>query len=301
MYSSVNDLSIWTQMLNEQILEFKPLAHFLKQTETLTSGKKAKYARGLTIDTYKGFEVVGHSGQGLGGRSHLMAIKEKQIGIVVLTNLESINATRIAYQILDILLSDEKNTLDTSDTNTRFKKQDINNFTGEYKEVNSDMTMKLFVENDTLKALGSMGKMPVSLVQFSKNRFHRTQSENVKYDFNKSVNHDMIISFGGTPFYFKHAKFIDATSVNAEDFIGDFYSEELDVSYHFYTEGNLLKLKYKGNSGMTLKPIQFNQFGNNDRTLYHFVKDKDDKVTSMLLSCDGTVKDIIFKKKRIAK
>lgn len=300
MYSSVNDLAIWTQILNEHISEFKPLAQFLKQTETLNSGKKANYANGLMIDTYKGFEVAGHSGQSFGGRSYLMAVKEKQIGIVVLTNFENYNATSIAYQILDILL-DDVNFQEEQKINIPFEKQDINDFIGEYKEVNSDMTMKLFVENDTLKALGSIGRIAVPLMQYAQNKFHRLQSENVKYDFTESPNHDMVISFGGTPFYFKHAKFIDATLVNIKDFIGDFYSEELDVNYHFYIEDNTLKLTYKESDTVTLKPIQLNQFGNGDRTLYHFAKDKNNKVTGMLLSCDGTVKDIIFKKKRIAK
>lgn len=299
MGSTVNDLAIWTSMLNEQIAEFKPLAQFLKQTEILNSGEKANYARGLMIDTYKGFEVAGHSGQGFGCRSHLMAIKEKQIGIIVVTNFENYNTTRIVYQILDVLL-DDLNFQEKQNRNLPFEKQDVNNFIGEYKEVNSDMTMKLFVENDTLKALGSMGKIPVALVQYATNKFHRLQSENVKYDFTASPNHDMVISFGGTPFYFEHAKFIDATSVNVEDFIGDFYSEELDVNYHFYLKDNALKLSYKESEEVTLKPIQLNQFGNGDRTLYHFVKDRNGKVTGMLLSCDGTVKDIVFKKKRIA-
>jgi CubicO group peptidase (beta-lactamase class C family) len=299
MGSSVNDLGIWAQMLNEQIAEFKPLAQFLKQTETLNSGEKANYARGLMVDTYKGFEVVGHSGYGFGSRSHLIAVKEKQLGVMVLTNTQTVDATRIAYQILDILLKEEKMN-EVKAVQPLFEKQDINQFTGEFKEVNSDMIMKLFVENDTLRALGQMSKIPVALVPYAKNKFHRLQSQNVKYDFTPSASHDMIISFGGTPFYFERAKFIDATSVKVKAFTGDFYSEELGVTYHFSSEGNTLKLMYKENKEITLKPIQLNQFGNGDRTLFHFVKDKNDKVTGMLLSCDGTVKEIIFKKKRIA-
>jgi hypothetical protein len=299
MGSSVNDLGIWAQMLNEQIAEFKPLAQFLKQTETLNSGEKANYARGLMVDTYKGFEVVGHSGYGFGARSHLIAVKEKQLGVMVLTNTQTVDATRIAYQILDILLKEEKMN-EVKAVQPLFEKQDINQFTGEFKEVNSDMIMKLFVENDTLRALGQMSKIPVALVPYAKNKFHRLQSQNVKYDFTPSASHDMIISFGGTPFYFERAKFIDATSVKVKAFTGDFYSEELGVTYHFSSEGNTLKLMYKENKEITLKPIQLNQFGNGDRTLFHFVKDKNDKVTGMLLSCDGTVKEIIFKKKRIA-
>ncbi|WP_458628379.1 serine hydrolase domain-containing protein [Winogradskyella sp. PC D3.3] len=298
MGSSVDDMAIWMQMLNEQILEFKSLAEFLKTTETLISGKNAKYARGLMLDNYKGYETVNHSGFGFGGRSQLIAVPEKQIGIIVLTNSQGIDAPRIAYQILDILLSNTEKTIEENDDRVSFKKQDFNKVIGEYKEINSDMTMKIFVENDTLKSKGSMGRTSVALVQFEKNKFHRKQSEHVKYDFTGSPNHDMVISFGGTPFYFKRAKLIDADVVVVNEFGGFFYSEELDVRYHFYTEENMLKLTYKSKDAINLQPVQLNQFGNNDRTLYHFLKDKNNSVTGMLLSCDGVVKEVIFKKEK---
>ena len=143
-----------------------------------------------------------------------------------------------------------------------------------------------------------MGKVSAALVQFGTNKFHRVQSENVKYDFTPSANYDMIISFGGTPFYFERAKFIDAASVDVNEFEGYFYSEELDVRYHIYVEENTLNLTYKGKDVIKLNPVQLNQFGNNDRTLYHFIKDENNLVIGMLLSCDGTVKEIIFKKEK---
>ncbi|WP_400075527.1 serine hydrolase domain-containing protein [Winogradskyella sp. R77965] len=298
MGSSANDMAIWMQMLNEQILEFKPLAQFLKTTEVLASGEKTKYARGLMIDDYKGYKAVTHSGFGFGGRSQLITIAEKQIGIIVLTNSQSIDAPRVGYQILDILLSNNEKIIVENEDSNSFNKQGFNEFIGEYKEINSDMTMTLFVENNTLKSKGSMGKTSVDLIQFAKNKFHRVQSENVKYDFSPSSTHDMIISFGGTPFYFERAKFIDKDIVVVNEFEGYFYSEEIDVKYRFYTEENTLKLTYNGKDTIILNPIQLNQFGNNNRTLYHFVKDENNLVTGMLLSCDGTVKEIVFKKEK---
>ena len=298
MGSSVNDMILWIQMLNEQNLDFKSLAQFLKETEPLASGEMAQYARGIMLDDYKGFTAISHGGFGFGGRSQLITIPEKQIGVVVLTNLQSIDAPRIGYQILDVLLSDSNYNQEESEHNASFIKQNINDFIGEYKEVNSDMTMTLFIENDTLKSKGSMGRTSAALLQYGKNKFHRAQSEHVKYDFTPSKSHDLIISFGGTPFYFKHAEFVDAESVVVSDYEGYFYSEELDVRYHFYSEGDRLKLSYKGNEAINLNSIQLNEFGNNDRTLYHFIKNENNVVTGMLLSCDGTVKEIIFKKEK---
>ena len=300
MGSSINDMAIWMQMLNEQVPEFKSLAEFLKTTETLNSGDEAKYARGIILDDYKGYTVANHSGFGFGGRTQLIVSRELQIGIIVLSNLQSINAPRVAYQILDVLLSDKVKTITKEEISQNFTVQDLNLFVGEYKEIHSDMTMKLFIENDSLKSIGSMGKTSASLDQFAENKFHRTHSQNVKHDFTPSKAHDMSISFGGTPFYFKRAKFIDVDLVNLSDFVGDFYSEELDVTYHFIVEEGALKLSYKANKNINLYPVQLNEFGNNDRTLYHFTKDKKGAITGMLLSCDGTVKDITFKKKEIA-
>ncbi|WP_407556409.1 serine hydrolase domain-containing protein [Winogradskyella sp. 4-2091] len=300
MGSSVNDMAIWMQMLNTQILEFKPLAEFLKTPETLISGKKAKYARGLMLDNYKGYETLNHNGFGFGGRSQLITVLEKQIGIIVLTNSQEIDAPRIAYQILDILIeNDERIKNETEEEEEMvFKAQKFKEFIGEYKEINSDMTMKIFVEKDSLKSIGSMGRTSTALVQYDENKFHRAQSQNVKFDFTPSASHDMIISFGGTPFYFEHAKFIDAESVDISHFTGKFYSEELDVIYHLFIEDETLKLTYKGNGNISLHAVQLNDFGNNDRTLYHFLKDENDKVTGMFLSCDGTVKEIVFKKEK---
>ncbi|MBU2928198.1 hypothetical protein, partial [Winogradskyella psychrotolerans] len=232
-----------------------------------------------------------------GGRSQLITVPEKQIGVIVLTNSQGIDAPRIAYQILDVLL-DKNKIHEETNVKVSFKKQNSKEFIGEYKEINSDMTMKIFVENDTLKSIGSMGRTSVALVQYDQNKFYRTQSQNVKYDFTPSVSHDLMISFGGTPFYFKHAKFIDVEAVKISDFVGDFYSEELDVSYRFFEENAMLKLVYADRESANLQPVQLNEFGNNDRTLYHFIKDKNNIVIGMLLSCDGTMKEIEFKKEK---
>ena len=120
----------------------------------------------------------------------------------------------------------------------------------------------------------------------------RLNSQNVKYNFTKTNQADVIIYFGATPFYFKRAKFINRKSVNPMEFTGNYYSEELDVTYNFYVKDNVLYLSYNNNPNIKLFPVQLNEFGNNKRTLYRFNKDK----SMLFLSCDGTVKDIEFVK-----
>ncbi|WP_452230324.1 serine hydrolase domain-containing protein [Lacinutrix sp. MEBiC02404] len=296
MGSSINDMAIWMRMLNEQILEFKGLSQFLKATEILKDGEKAKYARGIMIDTYKGNIVASHGGYAFGGRTQLITIAEKQLGILVLTNLQSIDAPSIAYQILDILLSDDNNNVVVHKEEEVFKQARLDKYIGDYKEINSDMTMQLFVENDTLKAKGSIGRSATSLLQFAANKFHRKDSQQVKYDFTPASHHDMIILFGGTPFYFKRATLIDPETVNSTDFVGSYFSEEVGVTYRFFVADNVFKLSYKNNENIPLHPIQLDEFGNNSRTLYRFTRDKENHIIGMLLYSEGTIKDIFFKK-----
>ena len=296
MGSHIKDMAIWARMLNEDIPEFRNLAQFLKTTEVLTNGEKANYARGLMVDDYKGYETISHSGYGFGGQSQLIIVPEEGIGIILLTNLQSINPTPLSYKVLDILLNPKEQESKSIDSVIDFKTQNLNQFTGDYKEVNSDLTMLISEENDTLKAQSSMGSNKIPLQQNDTNKFVRRNAHNVKYNFEKTPQYDMVISFGGTPFYFKRAKLIKTNPENLIEFSGDYYSEELETTYHFFIENDTLKLSYTNNTNITLYPVQLNQFGNRDRTLYHFTTGNDGTIKGMLLSCDGQASNIEFTK-----
>jgi CubicO group peptidase (beta-lactamase class C family) len=294
MASTVEDLSKWIGVLNGINSEFKSLSKFLIQCEKLENGEKAKYARGVMVDNYKGFQTISHSGYGWGGQSQLITIPEKNLGVVILTNLESINPTPISYQILDLFLNDI--TIEKSDEVKKYKIENFNNFIGQYKEINSDMKMEFFIENDTLKAKGSQAKKGISLSQFKKNKFHRANNESVTYDFTKSKKQDLIISFGGTPFYFKKAQFVKPETVKINEFIGTYYSEELNTTYIFFEKDNKLYLTYKNHQNIVLSTVEIDEFGNNARTSYQFKRNKNKQIVSMELSSEGTVKNINFVK-----
>jgi hypothetical protein len=246
------------------------------------------------VDDYMGYKTYSHSGFGFGGQTQLITIPEQNISIVILTNLQSINPTPISYKIIDLIGLNTKKDTKTISKFVPFKSQKLNTFIGDYKEINSDMTMRISLENDTLKAQGSMGKTALSLQQKNTNIFVRSNAQNVKYDFTKTSKYDMIISFGGTPFYFKRANLITENPKNLTAFTGNYYSEELETTYHFFIDNNTLKLSYTNNENITLYPVQLNQFGNRDRTLFHFKTGRTQQIKGMLLSCDGQSSSISF-------
>ncbi len=296
MASTVEDVLKWIAVLNGTNSELKSLSKFLIHCEKLENGEKAKYARGVMVDKYKGFQTISHSGSGWGGQSQLITVPEKNIGIIIMTNLESINPTPISYQILDVFINEK--TIEKSNTKKLYQNENFNTFIGQYKEMNSAMKMEIFVENDTLKAKGSQAKKGIGLLAFEKSKFHRMNNESVTYDFTKNKNHDLIISFGGTPFYFKKAQFVKPETVKINEFVGTYYSEELNTTYTFYEKDNKLFLAYKNNENIALSTIEIDEFGNNARTSYQFKRNQNNQIVSMELSSEGTVKNINFIKQR---
>ena len=294
MGSTIKDMALWINMLNGDNAAFIELSRFLTTLETLPSGEKAKYARGIMVDDYKGLKTVSHSGYGWGGQSQLITIPEKKLGVILMTNLESINPTPISYDILDLFIPKTEIGKEKVSKSFKSRPKDFKSFAGQYKEINSDMKMEILFENDTLKSKGARAKNPIALKGFEKNKFHRINSESVKYDFTKNTKHDLVISFGGTPFYFKRALFIDSKTVNVMEYTGKFYSNELDVTYNFYEKEGVLYLSYRNHENIPLSTVQKDEFGNNDRTLYRFTRNDKNEISGMLLSCDGSVKEIDF-------
>lgn len=294
MTSNVEDLVKWVSVLKGTNSEFKSLTNFLIQCEKLENGEKAKYARGVMVDNYKGYQTISHSGYSWGGQAQLIAIPEKNLGIIILTNLESINPTPISYQILDLFLNDTAIKKPNKVKKRKDLNKNFNEFIGQFKEINSDMKMEIFIENDTLKSKGSQAKKGVSLLSFEKNKFQRINNESVKYDFTKSKEQDLIIYFGGTPFYFKKTQFVKSENVKIDEFVGNYFSEELNTTYIFFKKDNKLYLTYKNHENIALSTVEIDEFGNNARTSYQFIRNGNNQIISMKLSSEGTVKDIHF-------
>jgi len=297
--SSVEDLAIWSNVLNGSNPDFLDLTHFLTTAEELPSGETAQYARGVMIDDYRNKRTVHHSGYGLGGQSQIIAVPQAGIAVIILTNLESIDPSPLSYKIIDLFLPVRDTESSEATQPFRHKRRDLKKFAGQYKEQSSDMQMELFIENDTLKALGSLGSRPKILVGVEKGKFVRAISPDVMYDLMpaRNTNADLIVYFGGTPFYFSRANFIDAGSVDLSDFTGKYHSVELSVEYAVYVENGTLYLDYPNHSKIKLTPGQQDEFGNGQRVLYHFEGNDENEVVRLLLSAEGTVRNIEFLKK----
>ena len=106
----------------------------------------------------------------------------------------------------------------------------------------------------------------------------------------------MKIDFGGAPFYLERIELVQPEAIELADYVGRYYSDELEVEYTIGVENGELILSYPFNDHVKLVPRQTDTWGNQSRTRYSFIRDKNREVKSFNLSREGTISNIVFNK-----
>ncbi|MFT5917139.1 MAG: hypothetical protein ACI81T_003654 [Bacteroidia bacterium] len=233
--SNPKDLAKWSMIFTNSSHKFTELAQFIIHQDTFLDGS-VNYARGVFVEDYKGYKTVHHSGRGLGLRTQMISIPSEKLSVIVFVNSEHIGAVNLSYQILDLLLPSQKNgnTVETSEkANFLSTKLNLNQFVGNYQELNSDLGMAISAQNDTLMAKSSFGRNGVPLAPTSENTFERIGNSSVQHFFYPKNQHEWkrIVSFGGAKFYFEKVDLVDAKEVDLQNYVGQYHSQELDVNY----------------------------------------------------------------------
>ncbi len=298
--STISDMSKWSEIFLDETHKFSYISKFLTTKDILNNGSSITQARGIFVWEFEGNTLIGHGGRDVGMRSYFVCIPKKELAIMVYTNSEHINAQAIAFEILEVL-TEKNGKLDKKEVVAyQYSKEKLSSFVGDYQEKNSDLLMSFFIENDTLKVRTSMGKMAVPLLSDSKNIFYRQNSKNVVYNFynifehNKNSDFDLSVDFGEARFYFEKIELFPKEKINESDYIGEFYSDELDVTYKIIEDNNNLILSFPNNEDIKLFSRRENEFGTNQKVRLSFQRNKKGKIISFKVAAEGTVKDILF-------
>lgn len=295
MGSSIADLARWSNIFLDPEHPFAWLGDFITHTENLSNGQAMKHARGMFVAPYRGINTYNHSGRDRAMRSQFLCVPELELAIVVYANTSSINAVEVSYSILDLFLGTEDSE-DEEMARYAHTKKSLQAFGGDFQELNSDLRMHFFVENDSLKVKASIGRMAVPLRAVGAKDFVRADNPSVKYSFlqDDASGANLWIDFGGAIFYFERVELNPHPDQNLGAFAGDYYSAELDVNYSLKVEDGKLVLNYPMNSGIVLHEGQKDCFGSNRRTKYSFQRDQSGQVKGFSVAAEGTVRDILF-------
>ena len=104
LLTTVEDLLRFTWNLQAGELGGPKFLDEMHRQGVLNSGQVISYASGLQVGTYKGVPQVQHSGSTAGYRGHLARFPEQKIGVAVMCNAATGNATALLYQVADLAL-----------------------------------------------------------------------------------------------------------------------------------------------------------------------------------------------------
>ncbi|MGB0897330.1 MAG: serine hydrolase domain-containing protein [Flavobacteriaceae bacterium] len=295
--STIDDMAKWSKLFTDRTPELPYLPQFISTLDTLNNGDYQNYARGVFVSPYKNQKTINHSGRDIGMRSQLICLPKANLSVIIFTNSEHINVVNLSYKVLDLFIASSENKKQNRNEYIH-SKTELLKFTGDYQEINSDLGMKILFENDTLKAKSSFGRTPIPLKENGKHEFHRKQNSSVKYHFfnDESSKYDLVVDFGGAKFYFERVQLEHPDAVNLNDYIGEYYSSELNVTYQVFIENQKMFLSLPNNPKVKLTLGQENEFGSGKRTRYIFKRDKNKVINSFTVASEGTVKDILFQK-----
>jgi hypothetical protein len=107
LYTSIEDLAKWVKNLDDPDVGGKAILERMKTPGVLNSGRKITYAFGLEVERYRGLKTISHGGSWASFRTHLVHFPEQRFSAVALLNHSPSNASRAAFDIVDIYLADK--------------------------------------------------------------------------------------------------------------------------------------------------------------------------------------------------
>jgi CubicO group peptidase (beta-lactamase class C family) len=300
VFTTVEDMARWDLNFYDNKLD-KGLIELTLTRGKLNDGKEIDYAFGLTHGEYRGLKVVEHGGSFVGFRSEIMRFPEQRFTVVILCNLSSMDPAGLCNRVANIYLADQL----TMQEQTAAGEESVQHeritlpaeklaaFAGSFKNEANDSFWDIAATDQGLKATFNqidVAIFPVSETVFTGELF----GLQLRLEF---TGNDEFTFFVGSRNINHYKKFTPPqyTAEQVEEYIGDYYSDELDMLYKFVRKDSKLYLKFRNAPDDPFKPISPDIF----RLIAFnvtFLRDEAGKVNGMEISA-GRVKGISFVKR----
>lgn len=306
LMTTVEDLYLWDQHFYEQRLSGgKELVEGMLNTGKLNNGEKLSYAFGLVVDDYKGLKMVSHGGAWAGYRAEMIRFPEQRFSVICLTNSAVMDATVLCKRVADIYLADqfkigtaEKSSAASAPavTATTLPEAELRALEGDFRETASGRIAKLVMQDGKLAFRSGNINFPIAPYSDGLFRSVDTPFEG-KIGFEKDDGGKvklMTIKIGGSQtFRYEPAQLVELKSEELAQYAGDFYSEELGVSYRIMAGGANLLCKLKASPRpLPLTATVRDEFAGGG-VVVRFTRDAQGQVSGFTINA-GRVKNILF-------
>ena len=262
LFTTAEDLSRWAINFENPRVGNLELFNQMEVRGVLNNNDTLEYAFGQGVGKYKGLKLIGHGGADAGYRSYLGRFPEQRFSVVILSNLASFSTYRMAMKITDIYLADQIVEEKPKETGTEKTDQVtvdpaiLKEYTGSY-ELMPGFVIQITLEDDRLMAQAT-GQSKIQLHSESESKFFIKEADaqvSFQRDENGNVN-QLTLHQGGQDKIAKRSKPYALGVSQLDEFVGDYYSDELGTTYSFVVEDSSLIVHHRKHEDFKLTPVR---------------------------------------------
>jgi CubicO group peptidase (beta-lactamase class C family) len=300
LFTTVGDALQWMENLDRGTVGGESVLELMHQRGVLNSGDTLSYAAGLSIGSYRGLTLIGHSGGDAGFRSYIGRFPDQGLAIAIFSNLGSFNPAEMARRVADIYLEGEVPEVpdQPAEEPAMVARAEVDpaifdDYEGSYR-FPSDLLVKVARDGDRLM-VQPPGQSRVEMIPQSDSaffvreisgvlRFRRERGEVTALDL---VRGDVVETARRLPAF-------DPDTVMTGMYTGRYYSAELETAYSLIVEDGRLTAVHVHYNPVPLIPVGPDQYPLRGAQV-RFARDPDGTVTGMRIS-SGRVRNLRFER-----
>jgi len=300
LFTTVEDLSKWVKNFKQKTVGNDSVMARMLEQGMLNSGEKLSYALGLVIGESHGLKTISHGGSDAGFRSYLLMYPDEELGVIVLSNLSSINTSGLARQVAELYLP--RRIKKPAENKEEKKEIQLNSallkaYEGQY-QFRPDSVIKITVSNGGLSAQIT-GSSVFSLHSLSETRFfERDGDREILFIRNNigQVTH-LTLTENGRELRGEKIAPVILTSEQKEELRGDYYSSELDTIYRIDVLDGQLTARHIKHDDIPLQVITSDYYSGSPWffRIVHIIRDNDNSIVGFQLT-GSRVRNLRFKK-----
>ena len=306
LFTTVEDMANWLRNFDDKRVGGAAVVDRMLAKGVLNNGSEIPYARGISIEEYKGLKVIGHSGGDAGFRSDVIYFPGEKFGVAVFSNLGSFPPGTLTRQIADIYLASKIKQPEAAASGAKaaakevsLPAKDMEDFPGTYWFESTQLLRRIVLEKGKLFYVRSAENRselaPLSPAEFRM----KDVPDDVRAIFSdrKGKRFDTLtVKVNSQPPTVGKWMEPFAPSEDAlKEYAGSYFSEELDTRYDLNLKSGALQVQIGHKETVPLLPQKKDSFSAGDLAQIQFLRDAGGAITGFTVST-GRVRNLKFAK-----
>jgi CubicO group peptidase (beta-lactamase class C family) len=289
--TSVQDITKWINNFSKTKLGGNQVNKLFLEPFVLNNGINSGYALGINIGTYRGLKTYSHTGGHEAFITQLSYYPDQDTGIFTVSNFGG-KGIISAYKIADLLLEEYMVDDNFKYEGINIEKEELELLTGLYVASTKNQTINLTMLEDSLSINGKTKLIPTEPTIFRIN----DSEEQIQIETLPNGKIQLTSIKTNSKEVFEREEPWNPKPEELEDFKGDYWSDELETTYHVHLINNQLVVLHRWNEDITLKPISKDYFGTDHGMYVKFNRNEKGDVIALSIYSGRTL-NVVFKKK----